>query len=133
MQMGLRLILPFLRRQYAFALTLAALALNMFLAPPAPAASWITNGPMNIARQNHSSTLLPNGKVLIAGGYDGTSAVASAEIYDPASGKWAATGAMKTNRYYHTATLLLNGKVLVVGGKSGGTTLKSAELFDPVT
>ncbi|MGA3283575.1 MAG: hypothetical protein ABSD57_03850 [Verrucomicrobiota bacterium] len=51
-----------------FALTLAALALNLFVIQPAQAASWVTNGPMTTARYNHTVTLLPNGKVLVAGG-----------------------------------------------------------------
>jgi len=70
---------------------------------------------MLTARENHSATLLPNGKVLIAGGY-GTNGLSTAEVYDPATGAWAPTGAMTTNRYYHTATLLFSGKVLVTGG-----------------
>ena len=65
----------------------------------------------------HTATLLPNGKVLVAGGVV-TAAIllASAELYDPATGTWTATGSLNTARYYHTATLLPNGKVLVAGG-----------------
>jgi len=60
--------------------------------------------------------LLPNGKVLVAGGYNGSTLVSSAELYDPASGTWTATGSLNTARGRHTATLLPNGKVLVAGG-----------------
>jgi hypothetical protein len=74
--------------------------------------------------------LLPNGKVLVAGGYNG-SFLTSAELYDPASGSWTATGSLNTARYLHTATLLPNGKVLVAGGSASGGYLASAELYDP--
>lgn len=45
---------------------------------------FVPTGSMSTARLAHTGTLLPNGKVLIAGGGDGT--LASAEIYDPATG-----------------------------------------------
>ncbi|HXN07705.1 MAG TPA: kelch repeat-containing protein, partial [Nitrospiria bacterium] len=35
------------------------------------------------ARVNHTATLLPTGEVLISGGFDGTDALSSAEIYSP--------------------------------------------------
>jgi hypothetical protein len=83
------------------------------------------------ARSGHSATLLPDGKVLVAGGFIG-SALASSEIYDPATGHWSAAGVLPAARSSHTATLLLNGKVLVAGGSSGGA-LASAALYDPAT
>ena len=64
----------------------------------------------------HTATLLPNGKVLVAGGSNGGGSLSSAELYDPASGSWSTTGSLATARDYHTATLLPNGKVLVAGG-----------------
>jgi N-acetylneuraminic acid mutarotase len=89
---------------------------------------------MSVAREGHTMTLLANGKVLIAGGYDGSndsvSALASAELYDPAAGTFTATGSMSVARLYHTATLLANGTVLVAGG-SGTEWFASAELYDP--
>ena len=98
--------------------------------PGAAAADVFTNtGSLNTARYQHTATLLPNGKVLVAGGLDiSNNALASAELYDPASGTWTATGNLNTARYLHTATLLPNGKVLVAGGLSGGNPfLASAE------
>ena len=80
--------------------------------------TWTATGSLGTARRGHTATLLPNGKVLVAGGDDSSNALASAELYDPASGTWTATGSLATARYGHTATLLPNGKVLVAGGRA---------------
>ena len=90
--------------------------------------TWTATGSLATARDFHTATLLPNGKVLVAGGYSDGGYLASAELYDPASGTWTATGSLATARCVHTATLLPNGKVLVAGG-SGGGYLASAELY----
>jgi Galactose oxidase, central domain len=47
---------------------------------------------MTIARVNHTATLLPNGTVLVAGGYTNLvqTPLASAEIYNPATEIWTA-------------------------------------------
>src|SRR4029077_3614336 len=91
-------------------------------------------GSLNIARYAHTATLLPNGKVLVAGGYGNTGYLSSTELYDPARGTWTATGSLNNARSYHTATLLPNGKVLVAGGFGiGGVFFRSAELYDPVS
>jgi N-acetylneuraminic acid mutarotase len=99
--------------------------------------SWTDVGALNTAREGHSSTLLPNGKVLVAGGYNfADGALSSTELYDPAAGTWATSGSMSNAREYHTATLLPNGLVLVAGGYSGNgpaNHLSGAELFDPAT
>ena len=86
---------------------------------------------MITGRSAHKATLLPNGKVLVTGGYNGGT-LASAELYDPAAGTFTPTGSMIAVRYHHTSTLLPNGKVLIAGGNdnaNGG--LASAELYDP--
>jgi hypothetical protein len=93
---------------------------------------------MHIARASHSSTLLPNGTVLIAGGFAGSggeySPYRTAELFDPNSGTFQSVTEMSIGRSGHTATLLKNGKVLIVGGWTGRYDLRgSAEIFDPVT
>jgi hypothetical protein len=92
-----------------------------------------TTGPMTAARYLHTATLLPNGKVLLAGGLDNNiSPLASAELYDPALGTFTATsGPMTAVRYAQTATLLPNGKVLLVGGINTSRPLAGADLYDP--
>ena len=75
-------------------------------------------------RYRHTATLLPSGKVLVAGGYSlNVGALRSAELYDPATGTWTATGDMTIERWYHTSTLLPSGKVLVVGGSDSFNSL----------
>jgi Galactose oxidase, central domain/Kelch motif len=92
------------------------------------------NCTMATARVQHTATLLPSGKVLVAGGHHARSHVRSAELYDPATGTWTTTGRLNTKRGAHTATLLPSGEVLVAGGGSNDAiTLNSAELYDPAT
>jgi hypothetical protein len=86
--------------------------------------------------------LLPNGLVLVAGGANTSfnplfTFLASAELYDSASGVWTNTGSLITGRQAHTATLLDDGMVLVVGGLDGqssnGGYAITAELYNPST
>jgi hypothetical protein len=115
---------------------------NTILVPlilfPAPAMPWLLSStesfnpmnlhftsaaPMQLARDELTATLLPNGKVLVLGG-----GVNTAELYDPRTAKFSSTGAAAASRYEQTATLLRNGKVLIAGGGE-----VQAELFDPAT
>lgn len=89
--------------------------------------TWTTAASMNTARTYHTATLLPNGKVLVAGGYNGSSSLTSAEVYDPVANSWTTVASMNAARIYHTATLLTNGKVLAAGGGTSAT----AEVYDP--
>jgi WD40 repeat protein len=92
---------------------------------------------MNVRRAAHTATLLADGKVLIAGGFreEGTTeiAIASAEIYDPATNSFTPTNDMNEPRSGHTATLLPDGKVLIVGGWGPDRRTATAELYDPQT
>jgi len=93
-------------------------------------------GSMAKARAKPIATLLTDGRVLvIGGGIFGTdgSGDASADLYDPKTGKFSPTGSMGVPREDETATRLTDGRVLVVGGDSGVEALASAELYDPAT
>ncbi|MCA1815693.1 MAG: hypothetical protein LC746_04670, partial [Acidobacteria bacterium] len=117
-----------------------------------PTPSWGSTGNLNAARRGQTATLLPNGKVLVAGGYvdvDVQSDTRTAELYDPATGTWSSTGHLNVGRFSHTATLLpdmnasrsghtatllQDGRVLVAGGAlTFSTAVNSAELYDPAT
>jgi hypothetical protein len=91
-------------------------------------------GSLMVARSGHTATLLSGGKVLVTGGSDSNGlGLASAELYDPATGMFTTAGHMTEPRWLHTATVLGNaalknfGKVLIVGSVDA-----TAELYDPV-
>jgi Bacterial Ig-like domain (group 2)/Galactose oxidase, central domain len=98
---------------------------------------FIATGSLSTARYYHTATLLNNGSVLIAGGVGSSGILASAELYNRATGTFTRTGNLNAAREYHTATLLNNGKVLIAGGYnvSGhlGHYIVTAELYDPAT
>jgi len=99
--------------------------------------TWTATGSMTTARMNHTATLLPSGKVLVAGGYTGTATTATAEVYDPSSGTWTAVASMSTARQSQGAALLSNGTVLIVGGLNGASSavigVGTAEVYDPTS
>ncbi len=96
---------------------------------------WSSTGPMRAARGNLTATLLPNGKVLVAGGINAANnPLATAELYNPSTGTWTLTGRLNVARDEHTAVLLSTGKVLAVGGENAaGVTTNRTELYDPST
>src|SRR5439155_1202715 len=111
-------------------LSTCSILLGAPLATQGAPVNFVITGSLATARTNTTAKLLPNGKVLVAGGIS-LSGISSAELYDPANGTWTATGSLGNARYLHTATLLPNGKVLVAGGDDGTVDLASAELYDP--
>jgi N-acetylneuraminic acid mutarotase len=98
--------------------------------------SWKPTGSLGTGRLEHAAVLLANGSVLVSGGSRvnaaGTAfALASAELYNPATGAWKATGSLHAARFDHSSTVLLSGLVLDAGGANINTELASAELYQP--
>ncbi|WP_437683356.1 Kelch repeat-containing protein [Sorangium sp. So ce131] len=93
--------------------------------------AWSALDPMPTARHAHSATLLRDGRVLAAGGYNDVNSLDAAEVFDPVSGAWSALDAMPGARSFHTATRLRDGRVLVIGGYGDTGLLGTADVFDP--
>ncbi|HEY6328241.1 MAG TPA: kelch repeat-containing protein [Blastocatellia bacterium] len=96
---------------------------------------WVSVMPLRMARFDHSATLLPNGKVLVVGGFAGDSTLSSCELFNPNTSRWAATGSLNRPRQHACAILLKNGKVLALAGGAlvSGLYDSPAELYDPAT
>jgi hypothetical protein len=95
-------------------------------------------GPLAMPRVSHAAGRLPDGRVLIVGGWsrspDGRSrVVAEAEIYDPPGQRFLPAGRMTTPRGGPTLTALADGRLLIVGGQRDRDSLASAEVYDPRT
>jgi hypothetical protein len=93
---------------------------------------------MTTPRAFHTATLFPSGELLIAGGCAGANCnsqgLASAELYDPATGTWTASGSMNSGRFGNTLNRLKNGHVLAAGGEDQDTSvLQSSETYDPAS
>jgi len=87
-------------------------------------------------RAAHTSTLLPDGRVLIAGGYGSSFSgpLNTAELFDPATGKFRQTGRMAARRYGHAGAALPDGRVVILGGYDpANQSLSSVEIYDPQT
>ncbi len=106
--------------------------------------SWRRVNQLATARTGHTATVLPDGRVLVAGGVaegaGGEESTRSAELYDPAAETWTATASLGVGRYGHTATVT-DGRVLAAGGfetlfnevleEVRDEPTASAELYDP--
>src|SRR6184192_718241 len=114
------------------------LALTLGIASPASAqapGTWAPIADLNQPRAEHTATLLANGTVLITGGRDAADQpLASAEIYDPATGGYTLLASpLPAPVWGHTATRLSDGTVLIAGGQRGARYRRAAQLFDPAT
>jgi hypothetical protein len=103
-----------------------------------PADNSMAERSLNTFRQYPTSALLPNGKVLIAGGFGNVNGqvviLTTTQIYDPSLDTFADGPSMSGGRWYATAAPLANGKILILGGTAhGGNALNTVEVYDSVT
>ena len=95
--------------------------------------SFHATSPLVGARCGHTATVLADGKVLLAGGFDDAGVTPTAELYDPATASFTATGAMTIARGGFTATLLPRGDVLFIGGGDEDAAMPGSEVYHPGT
>jgi hypothetical protein len=95
-----------------------------------PGRGFVPGPPMLHPRSSHTATLLPDGRVLIVGGWarEGTASLAEAEMYDPTTGTFQPAGTLQG-----AATLLPDGRVLLAGGETGTGNNARVAFFDPAT
>ena len=105
----------------------------LYLLASAAHAQWLPSPDFNGPRFQHTATALPGGGVLVTGGDDGTSALASTLRHHGGNGQWTAAAPLPQPRLGHSGTLLRNGTVLIAGGtNASGGPLRSALTYDPV-
>jgi len=108
-----------------------ALVASLLFVPALAFADWVDAGMMLEPRFNHVAARLPNGKVLVAGGYNGLDVLATTEIFDPATHSWTPAASMSVGRDAAGVAQLANGNVLVIGGITPfGIAPNSTELYD---
>jgi probable HAF family extracellular repeat protein len=94
--------------------------------------TWQSGAPMTAPRQDHTVSLLPLGRVLVAGGYSNTSGgLSSAELYDSTKNTWSSAGQLASPRYSHVASSISGGRVLIAGGfgTSSNQPVQDAEVY----
>src|SRR6266566_897717 len=99
--------------------------------------TWEYTGSMAVGRKLFQATLLPDGKVVVTGGDQGTTdpndishnhPVYTSEMWDPATGTWSTMASITVYRGYHSIGLLLpDGRVLSGGGEGNA----SVEVYSP--
>jgi hypothetical protein len=94
-------------------------------------------GRLNVPRNFAQASLLADGQVLIAGGYNTVlGSLDTAELFDPKTQAFhLLPGRLETPRELFTATTLMDGRILIAGGFNThrGRTQASAEIYDPQT
>jgi hypothetical protein len=78
-----------------------------------------------------TAALLPDGRVIIAGGQNGSSISSTIEIFDPVAGSFSVVGTMSSPRTQHAMAVLHDGRVIITGGLNGTSLVASTDILDP--
>jgi hypothetical protein len=96
--------------------------------------SFSPTGPLTISRDDHAAVLLPDGRVLLIGGWGAAGLLASTDLYVPRTGRFTPGPTMHTPRAGFVPIALADGRILLSGGFLGNRpTTAAAELLDPKT
>lgn len=105
-------------------------------APAATPGTWQSVGSMSVGRHSPLPVRLLDGRVLIAGGWDGGftgGTLAEADIFNPATDLWSPAAPMSIPRQAACATILKDGRVIVIGGGTPQGVVATTEIYDPVS
>jgi len=96
--------------------------------------TWTLTGATNTARLYGICALLADGRVLVAGGFNGAF-LGTAEVYDPDTNAWSSVRPMGFRRASPTSVVLNDGRVFVFGGYDTSALMihTGGEVYDPVS
>ncbi len=122
-------------RSFSKAYFISSVLITLFFASVVDAQVWHSVAPMHFARTELCAVSFPDGRVLVAGGNDGSEVLSSCEIYDPKTDTWTLTGSMNETRYRFPMITLPDGRIMVAGGLTdmGTTTTAGVEIYDTQT
>lgn len=109
------------------------IALLFSLIPSLLLAQWTEIAPMAGSRAGHVSVALNDGEVLVAGGWDFSTNLTSAERYNSSTDTWSSASSMSSEHYSAGAVRLNDGRVLVISGFNGTFNTEACDIYDPVS
>ena len=84
------------------------------------------------ARSGATAALLPDGRVVIAGGQNGSVVSSTIEVFDPSVDTFSFVGVLSSPRVQHAMVVLADGRVMIIGGFNGTIPVSSTDIFDPI-
>jgi hypothetical protein len=96
--------------------------------------TFVATGGLTVSRDDHAAAPLPDGRVMLIGGWAKSGVLASTDVYDPRTGSFTPGPMMHTARAGLVPAPLADGRILLAGGFTGTRpTTAAAELYDPTT